>query len=194
MSRDDRPPGAPNGKCDTCGAEGAEVRPNIPGCRCFNCARGWYGEDRAKRNDPGLPARACPSCGVPHTDTGQDPPWCDLCERWVVGKAPPMPRPEGLVQGPEPERYGFWEYDLFPGLLSGRVLKGPHANGKCHIEGFEGFSFTCVAIVEGERGRQLHERLREMTRSHDEAVRAMNAAWKALGDKLRAEIKGTAGG
>lgn len=98
------------------------------------------------------------------------------------------------VQGSEPERYGFWEYDQFPYLLSGRVLKGPHANGKCHIEGFEGFSFKCVAIVAGADGRRLHQELKAARSDHAQATRAMNEAWGARSDRLRAAIKAAAGG
>ena len=98
------------------------------------------------------------------------------------------------VQGSEPERYGFWPYDLFPGLLSGRVLKGPHANGKCHVEGFDGFSFTCVAIVSGTQGRVLHEKLLVARKAYEQSVRATEAAWRELAERLTAEIKAADGG
>ena len=98
------------------------------------------------------------------------------------------------IQGPEPERYGFWKYDIFPGLLSGRVLKVPNANGKCHIEGFDGFSFTCVAIVRGTQGRVLHEKLTVSRKAYQQTILATEEAWRTLADRLTAEIKAADGG
>lgn len=73
--------------------------------------------------------------------------------------------------------WAFWQYDLFPYILSGRVVnKTPDG---CQIEGYGAGYFQPLAIIAGEKGERLSKELNNLRNEHASAKAALNAGFRA---------------
>lgn len=78
----------------------------------------------------------------------------------------------------KPARWAFWQYDLFPYILSGRVLSGT-LDG-CEIEGYgKGYRHKPLAIISGDKGEQLAKDLDALRTEHRAANQALDAGFAA---------------
>ncbi len=84
--------------------------------------------------------------------------------------------------------YAFWNYDTYPYLLGGPIVK-VRDNGYVTTENYgPGYSFWPVRILTLKAGQLHHAKLKKLEAEYKEAQKAFNLEWKRKAELLAKEI------
>lgn len=84
--------------------------------------------------------------------------------------------------------YAFWEYDLFPYLLSGRIV-GKTGDGMFKIEGYGDYRFQPTYVLPPAKGAELAQELNTMKLEHDTQMGRVNRAFTGQREHILAVLK-----
>jgi hypothetical protein len=83
--------------------------------------------------------------------------------------------------------YAFWEYDLFPYLLCGKIV-GSRC-GLLKIEGYGEYLFKPKFILPPEKGKELAQQLNTMKLERDTQIGRVNRAFTGQRENIVALLK-----
>jgi hypothetical protein len=72
----------------------------------------------------------------------------------------------------------FWSYDLFPFVLSGTVEKEDKKTDLVRITEYQSW-FKPICVLPDEEGRQLQEKLAQVSYDHDRVLQHFRVSFKA---------------
>jgi hypothetical protein len=75
--------------------------------------------------------------------------------------------------------YAFWEYDLFPYVLSAAITKSKDKDGYVQVAGYDGFRIKPLRIIPSARGEVISRQLKELRIQHRAAIQATNKDFNA---------------